>query len=156
MPYPSPADEDRNGGCGPLLLAVLVLLVVFGAVSCAHRASGAQTMEVHEARTDGPIYDLPQGVRKEIVCDSLNREYLLLTTEQGGVFLIPYLDEDGQQAVMPQAQRKRRGGRPSQDGPLSYPTSSMNARRTANTLRCSPNTPMVEVRRIELRSKASP
>ncbi len=103
MPYPSPADEERNGGCGPLLLAVLVLLMVFGAVSSVHQANGAQTMEVHEARTDGPIYDLPQGVRQEIVCDSLNREYLLLTTEQGGVFLMPYLDEDGQQAVMPQA-----------------------------------------------------
>ena len=103
MPYPSPADEERNGGCGPLLLAVLVLLIVFGAVSCMHQAGGAQTMEVHEARTDGPIYDLPEHVDQEIVCDERNREYLLLTTEQGGVFLMPYLDENGEQEVMPQA-----------------------------------------------------
>ena len=27
----------------------------------------------------------------------------LLTTEQGGVFLMPYLDEDGEQEIMPQA-----------------------------------------------------
>ena len=103
MPYPSPADEDRNGGCGPLVAAVLLLLVVLGAVSCVHRADGAQGATVTPARTDGPIYDLPEGIGQEIVCDSLNREYLLLTTEQGGVFLMPYLDEDGRQAVMPQA-----------------------------------------------------
>lgn len=37
------------------------------------------------------------------MCDEHNREYLLLTTEQGGVFLMPYLDEDGEQEIMPQA-----------------------------------------------------
>lgn len=103
MPYPSPADEDQNGGCGPLLLAVLALLVVLGTVSCVHQASGAQEMQVLSARTDGPIYDLPEGVGQQIVCDKLNREYLLLTTEQGGVFLMPYLDENGEQEIMPQA-----------------------------------------------------
>ncbi len=64
---------------------------------------GAQEMAVSPARTDGPIYDLPEGIGQEIVCDSMNREYLLLTTEQGGVCIIPYMDEDGEQAVMPQA-----------------------------------------------------
>lgn len=103
MPYPSPADEDRNGGCGPLLLAVMALLVALGVVGCVHRADGAQEATVSPARTDGPIYDLPNGIGQEVVCDRYNREYLLLTTEQGGVCIMPYMDEDGQQAVMPQA-----------------------------------------------------
>lgn len=103
MPYPSPADEERNGGCGPLALAVALLLIILGAVSCTSHAMGAQGMTVEKTRTDGPIYDLPEGIGQAIVCDSLNREYLLLTTEQGGVYLMPYLDEDGKQAVMPQA-----------------------------------------------------
>lgn len=102
MPYPSPADEER-GGCGPFVLAVLLLLIILGAVSCASKAMGAQGMTVLPARTDGPLYDLPEHVDQEIVCDEHNREYLLLTTEQGGVFLMPYLDEDGEQEVMPQA-----------------------------------------------------
>ncbi len=54
-------------------------------------------MQASPALTDGPIYDLPEGIGQEIVCDERNREYLLLTTEQGGVFLMPYLDEDGEQ-----------------------------------------------------------
>lgn len=103
MPYPSPADEQRNGGCGLAAVAALLLFVVLAAVSCASQAMGAQDVEVKPARTDGPIYDLPEGVGQQIVCDRLNREYLLLTTEQGGVCLVPYMDEDGKQAVMPQA-----------------------------------------------------
>lgn len=103
MPYPSPADEERNGGCSPILAAVVLLFIVLAAASCASQAMGAQDMTVRPARTDGPIYDLPEGIGQEIVCDRYNREYLLLTTEQGGVFLMPYMDEDGQQAVMPQA-----------------------------------------------------
>ena len=51
----------------------------------------------------GPIYDLPGDVRQEVVCDERNREYLLLTTEQGGVAIIPYMDENGEQEIMPQA-----------------------------------------------------
>lgn len=103
MPYPSPADEDRNGWCGPLVAAVLLLLIVFAAASCARQAMGAQEMTVSSARTDGPIYDLPDDVHQEIVCDKLNREYLLLTTDEGGVYFMPYLDEHGDQAIMPQA-----------------------------------------------------
>lgn len=103
MPYPSPADEDRNGGCGPLVAAVILLLIVFAAASCARQAMGVQDMTVSPARTDGPIYDLPDDVHQEIVCDKLNREYLLLTTDEGGVYLMPYLDKHGDQAIMPQA-----------------------------------------------------
>ena len=60
-------------------------------------------MTVSPARTDGPIYDLPVDVHQEIVCDKLNREYLLLTTDEGGVYLMPYLDEHGDQVIMQQA-----------------------------------------------------
>lgn len=102
MPYPSPADEER-GGCGPFVLAVLLLLIILVVVSCTSKAMGAQDMTVLPARTDGPIYDLPEDIGQEIVCDEHNREYLLLTTEQGGVFLMPYLDENGEQEIMPQA-----------------------------------------------------
>ena len=63
----------------------------------------ARRDRARQARTDGPIYDLPEGIGQEIVCDEHNREYLLLTTEQGGVFLMPYMDEDGEQEIMPQA-----------------------------------------------------
>ena len=35
MPYPSPADEERNGGCGPILAAVVLLFIVLAAASCA-------------------------------------------------------------------------------------------------------------------------
>lgn len=62
-------------------------------------ATGATVVE---SRTDGPIYDLPPGVGQTVVCDRLNREYLLLTTERGGVFLMRVLDEDGDQEVTPQ------------------------------------------------------
>lgn len=102
MPYPSPADEE-HGGCGPFVLAVLLLLIIPGAVSCTSKAMGAQDMTVLPARTDGPLYDLPEHVDQVIVCDEHNREYLLLTTEQGGVAIIPYMDENGEQEVMPQA-----------------------------------------------------
>ena len=102
MPYPSPADEER-GGCGPFVLTALLLLIILGAVGCTSKAMGAQDMTVLPARTDGPLYDLPEHVNQAIVCDERNREYLLLTTEQGGVAIIPYMDENGEQEVMPQA-----------------------------------------------------
>ena len=86
-----------------LSVFTLLALVIVAAIGLAIQVSEAQEVRASPARTDGPIYDLPGDVRQEVVCDELNREYLLLTTEQGGVFLMPYMDEDGQQAVMPQA-----------------------------------------------------
>ena len=86
-----------------LSVFTLLALVIVAALGLAIQVSEAQEVRASPARTDGPIYDLPGDVRQEVVCDELNREYLLLTTEQGGVFLMPYMDEDGQQAVMPQA-----------------------------------------------------
>lgn len=118
----SPADEDDSGA--PVMLCVVAALLVIGVVSAisslvtavvlsqpTEAAAQEETATVYdapavtvvtEARTDGPIYDLPSDVSQTIVCDRLNREYLLLTTEGGGVCLVPYLDEDGEQAVMPQ------------------------------------------------------
>lgn len=103
MPYPSPADEDRNGGCGLIVLLAVLLFVAFGFSSCAMSAFANDGMTVSKARTDGPLYDLPEDVHQQIVCDRHNREYLLLTTDEGGVYLIPYLDENGEQEIMPQA-----------------------------------------------------
>lgn len=103
MPYPSPADEDRNGGCGLIVLLAVLLFVACGFSSCAMSAFANDGMTVSKARTDGPLYDLPEDVHQQIVCDRHNREYLLLTTDEGGVYLIPYLDEDGEQEIMPQA-----------------------------------------------------
>ena len=102
----------RSGGArkpdvDTLLFALFVLaifsLAAAGAWSCFTRMAEAQEVRVSPARTDGPIYDLPEGIGQEIVCDERNREYLLLTTEQGGVFLMPYISEDGEQEIMPQA-----------------------------------------------------
>lgn len=120
----SPADEDDSGA--PVMLCVVAALLVIGIVSAVSSLvtavaltqptdavaqeetvtvsdKPAEGVEVTEARTDGPIYDLPSDVSQTIVCDRLNREYLLLTTSQGGICLVPYLDEDGNQAIMPQA-----------------------------------------------------
>lgn len=120
----SPADEDDSGA--PVMLCVVAALLVIGIVSAISSLvtavvlsqpteavsqeetvtvsdKPAEGVEVTEARTDGPIYDLPTNVSQTTVCDRLNREYLLLTTSQGGLCLVPYLDEDGNQAIMPQA-----------------------------------------------------
>lgn len=103
-------------GLATLLMVVLGLIMAVCLASmlegCTDEAT-AQAVDVAtvydtpaenaEPRTDGPIYDLPNNVRQQIVCDRQNREYLLLTTVRGGVCLIPFLDEDGEQAVMPNA-----------------------------------------------------
>ena len=119
MPYPSPADEEGNGGC-LAAVAVLLLLIIGGAVSVLFGTASAEPVEAKaeeiatvydttadepevtvRPQSDGPIYDLPEGVSGCIVCDRMNRAYILLTTEKGGVALIPYLEEDGSQAVIP-------------------------------------------------------
>lgn len=102
MPYPSPADEWRPGGCA-VVLAFLIVLLALGLASCVASADAGEGAVVGEARADGPIYNLSGDIGQRIVCDALNREYLLLTTDGGGVFLMPYLGEDGRQKVMPQA-----------------------------------------------------
>ena len=118
-----PADEGHPGATAMLraVAALLVVGIVSAVSSLVTAAVVAQPTEaaaqdevvtvydapsetvVTDVRTDGPIYDLPSEVSQAIVSDRLNREYLLLTTEDGGVCLVPYLDEDGNQAVMPQS-----------------------------------------------------
>lgn len=100
MPYPSPADEWHPGGCA-VVLAFLIVLLALGLATCVASADAGEG--VGEARADGPIYNLSGDIGQRIACDALNREYLLLTTDGGGVFLMPYLGEDGRQKVMPQA-----------------------------------------------------
>ena len=125
MPCPNPDNKDRGDTVIMTLSIVAALLVVTVAIGITSVAlqTGAETpvqeqeeqqltvndlpvkeaLTVTEARTDGPIYDLPGKVSQQIVCDCYNREYLLLTTDQGGICLIPYLDETGEQAIMPRA-----------------------------------------------------
>ena len=101
------SDGESKFDVDSLLLALFVLsifaLAAVGAWSCLLQAAEAQEVQASPARTDGPIYDLPEDMRQEVVCDEHNREYLLLTTEQGGVFLMPYMNENGEQEIMPQA-----------------------------------------------------
>lgn len=50
----------------------------------------------------GPLYSLPLEYEQEIVCDRSNRAYILVTSETG-FSIVPYLDEDGEQVVIPNA-----------------------------------------------------
>lgn len=102
MPYPSPADEPRGGCAAALLLLLALAAAVAGVGGCASQALAGDGATASPARSDGPIYDLPADVRQSIVCDSRNREYLLLTTDGGGVAIIPYMGDGGEQVVMPQ------------------------------------------------------
>lgn len=52
-------------------------------------------------QADGPFYDMPGDVEQSIVCDRENRMYVLLRTSEGGVAIVPYLDERGSQKIMP-------------------------------------------------------
>lgn len=61
----------------------------------------AETATVAPANS-GPLYSLPLEYEQEIVCDRSNRAYILVT--RGTSFsIVPYLDENGEQVVIPQA-----------------------------------------------------
>lgn len=62
----------------------------------------AEGQTVRRARSDGPLYNLPAGISQDVVCDELNREFLLLTNGDGGIALVPVIGPDGSQSVMPQ------------------------------------------------------
>ena len=73
----------RSGGArkpdvDSLLFALFVLsifaLAAVGAWGCLLQAAEAQKVQASPARTDGPIYDLPEDVRQEVVCDERNHE----------------------------------------------------------------------------------
>lgn len=52
-------------------------------------------------QADGPLYDAPLDIEQSVVCDRENRMYILLESPEGGIAITPYLDEDGEQRVMP-------------------------------------------------------
>lgn len=101
----------------PVLVALFVgvalfLAFVWLAVLTAPEPAAAEGAEgeahviydtVVENAADGPLYNLPPaGYTQTIVVDRSNRAYILVA--RGDSFaLIPYLDEDGEQRVIPQA-----------------------------------------------------
>lgn len=87
-----------QGWLGVAAAALAIALVMAATVIVCTRLSPASAQEVRP-QSEGPIYDLPDGVTGRIVCDRRNREYLLVTTKEGGVSIIPYMDDDGNQAV---------------------------------------------------------
>ena len=106
-------------------------------------------MQASPARTDGPIYDLPEGIGQEIVCGERNREYLLLTTGRAACSSCRTSTRTASRRSCrrPRTQRSR----PVWSG-FFYSTSNTNTRLTTNTCICSPTEQLVEARRIELRS----
>lgn len=94
-------------------VAAIILLVVACAIA---RASDVEAPApeplaiVHDTpgegmraapQADGPFYDMPGDIEQSIVCDRENRMYVLLRTSEGGVAIVPYLDERGSQKIMP-------------------------------------------------------
>ena len=51
---------------------------------------------------DGPFYNLPTGYTQTIIVDRSNRAYIMVTHGEA-IEIVPYLDEDGNQKVIPQA-----------------------------------------------------
>lgn len=95
---------------GTFLLFVIALFVIVAFCLLPVKVSEAQDadMVVEEARTDGPIYDLPDKFNQQIVLDNENKEYMLIWCENkyGKVEALdiePLLDSNGKQMVMDQA-----------------------------------------------------
>lgn len=76
------------------LLAAAAVIAVFAAAAYGSTAFSA---------SDGPLYNLPRGYRQEIVVDRSNRAFILIASPTGDIELIPYLDENGEQVVIPQS-----------------------------------------------------
>lgn len=95
---------------GTFLLFVIALFVIVAFCLLPVKVSEAQDIDmvVEEARTDGPIYDLPDKFNQQIVLDNENKEYMLIWCENkyGKVEVLdiePLLDSNGKQMVMDQA-----------------------------------------------------
>ena len=100
----------------PVLVALFVgvalfLAFVWLAVLTASEPAAAEGAEgeahviydtVVENAADGPLYNLPAGYTQTIIVDRSNRAYILIT-HGDSIAVIPYLDEDGEQRVIPQA-----------------------------------------------------
>lgn len=153
MPYPSPADEERNGGCGPILAAVVLLFIVLAAASCTSQAMGAQDVTVRQARTDGPIYDLPEASARKSCATSTTASTCCLPPSRAACSSCRTWTRTASRRSCrrPRTQRSR----PVWSG-FFYSTSNTNARLTTNTCICSPTEQLVEARRIELRSTKAP
>lgn len=100
----------RNSrGVKKVLVTSLILLLVISTLVCiASYNVDATEMDVSEARTDGPIYDLPTQFKQQVVVDRDNKEYILIWYENryGKVEALdfePLLDSDGNSVVMDQA-----------------------------------------------------
>ena len=100
----------EKGLVGTLLLFFTVLLIIVAFCLLSAKVSEAQDVDmvVDEARTDGPIYDLPDKFKQQIVLDNENKEYMLIWYEnkRGRVEALdiePLLDSNGKQMVMDQA-----------------------------------------------------
>lgn len=63
---------------------------------------GPLTVTVREAPT-GPIADLPSGWSSFAVHELDGRSWLVVTSPEGGVAMVPQLDADGTQHVVPQS-----------------------------------------------------
>lgn len=95
---------------GTLLLFFIVLFIIVVFCLLPAKVSEAQDVDmvVDEARTDGPIYDLPDKFNQQIVLDNENKEYMLIWYEnkRGRVVALdiePLFDSSGNQVVMDQA-----------------------------------------------------
>ena len=90
--------SSRAGWLGVAAVAAAMLAVAavtFG-IAAAYGATASPA-------SDGPLYNLPTGYTQTIVADRSNRAYVLIESPPGDIELIPYLDEDGAQVVLPQA-----------------------------------------------------
>lgn len=88
----------RAGWLGVAAVAAAMLAVAaatFG-IAAAYGATASPA-------SDGPLYNLPAGYTQAAVADRSNRAYVLVESPRGGVAVVPYLDEDGAQVVIPQA-----------------------------------------------------
>ena len=88
------------------LVALLVCRLSLGAPNevgePSRDATVAEDVDDSQAASSGPLW-LPEGYGQDVVCDRSNRAYVLVTSPEGGLSVVPYLDEDGVQAVIPQS-----------------------------------------------------
>lgn len=126
MPYPSPAEEEMAvhgalvaAGCVFSALGLIATLAVLLITLLDTPTQEPEEVEVpviydspaEEAgegmtvmpQADGPFYDMPLEYEQTIVCDRSNREYVMVVSPEGGVAIVPYLDENGEQRRMPYA-----------------------------------------------------
>lgn len=90
--------SSRAGWLGVAAVAAAML-----AVAAATFGIAAAYGSTASPASDGPLYNLPEGYRQTIVVDRSNRAYVLVESRSGGIAVVPYLDDEGAQVVLPQA-----------------------------------------------------